>query len=95
MLREFSEKQNIPYPLLSDLDSSVIREYGIINSLLDSSDAMLYGIPFPGAFVTDEDGIEIVRAVRRGNAFLDIARYAQDNDISVIIVGTHGRTGLA
>jgi hypothetical protein len=61
VLREFSEKQNILYPLLSDLDSGVIREYGIINSLLDSSDAMLYGIPFPGAFVTDEDGIVVAK----------------------------------
>ncbi|MAG94178.1 MAG: universal stress protein UspA [Planctomycetaceae bacterium] len=36
----------------------------------------------------------VVRAVRRGNAFLEIARYAQEQDVSVIILGTHGRTGL-
>ncbi len=58
MLREFSQKQHIPYPLLSDLESDVIRDYGIINSLLD---AMLYGIPFPGVFVTDADGIVVAK----------------------------------
>ena len=41
MLAEFSEKQNIPYPLLSDVDSEVIRLFGILNSRLSPGDAML------------------------------------------------------
>lgn len=61
MLREFSEKQSIPYPLLSDLDSNVIREYGIINTLIDTNDALVYGIPFPGVFVTDEHGVVVAK----------------------------------
>jgi hypothetical protein len=47
--------------LLSDLDSEVIRSYGILNSQLDTGDAMLYGIPFPGVFVTDEDGTVVAK----------------------------------
>ncbi len=55
-LREFAQAQNIPYPLLSDIDSEVIKRYGILNTEVSRDDAFLYGIPFPGAYVTDENG---------------------------------------
>lgn len=60
-MKEFSEKQNIPFPLLSDLDSRVIREYGILNDQIEPGDAFLYGIPYPGSFVTDENGIVVAK----------------------------------
>lgn len=56
-LVEFAEKQSIPYPLLSDVDSEVIREYGILNTEVSADDFMLYGIPFPGVYVCDEEGV--------------------------------------
>jgi hypothetical protein len=59
VLREFSDKQQIPYPLLSDVDSDVIRQYGILNDRVGPEDAILYGIPYPGVFVTDEDGVVV------------------------------------
>jgi len=55
-LKEFGREQGIPYPLLSDVDSTVIRDYGILNSEVSSDDAFLYGIPFPGTYVADETG---------------------------------------
>jgi len=55
-LREFARAQHIPYPLLSDIDSEVIQRYGILNTQVSRDDAFLYGIPFPGVYVTDEDG---------------------------------------
>ncbi len=55
-LSEFAREQNIPYPLLSDIDSEVIRQYGILNTMVSKDDAFLYGIPFPGVYVTDEEG---------------------------------------
>lgn len=61
MLSEFSQKQNIPYPLLSDLDSAVIRDYQVLNTRIDAGDAFLEGIPFPGVFVADEDGVVIAK----------------------------------
>ncbi len=61
MLREFSEKQNIPYRLLSDLDSAVIREYGILNEQVTTADAFLEGIPYPGVYVTDEEGVVVAK----------------------------------
>ena len=61
VLAEFSRKQGIPYPLLSDVDSEVIRAYGILNDRVEPGDAFLYGIPFPGSYVTDEDGVVIAK----------------------------------
>jgi hypothetical protein len=61
VLREFAEKQRIPYPLLSDLESRVIREYGILNDRIGKDDAFLYGIPYPGVYVTDERGVVVAK----------------------------------
>ncbi len=46
---------------MSDLDSSVIREYGIENTSVDQNDGIFYGIPFPGVYVTDEQGIVVAK----------------------------------
>ena len=40
-------------------------------------------------------GREAVRSTREGPAFLEIVRYAKENDIDLIVIGTHGRSGLA
>jgi hypothetical protein len=61
VLSEFSEKQNIPYRLLSDIDSEIIRRYGILNDQVGREDAFLEGIPYPGVFVTDEEGIVVAK----------------------------------
>lgn len=58
-LAEFREKQAIPYALLSDVDSATIRRYGILNDRIRPGDALLHGIPYPGVFVCDEDGVVI------------------------------------
>ena len=55
-LSEFCEKQNIPFTLLSDIDSDVIRAYGILNDQVSPEDGFFYGIPYPGVYVTDEEG---------------------------------------
>jgi len=36
----------------------------------------------------------VVRATRSGNPFLEIVRYAKENDIDLIVLGTHGRGAL-
>ncbi len=56
MLAEFSEKQGIPFHLLSDIDSEVIRAFGILNDQVAPEDGFFYGIPYPGVYVTDEEG---------------------------------------
>lgn len=61
VLREFAARQRIPYPLLSDIDSRVIRQYGILNDQVGSDDGLLYGIPYPGVYVTDEEGVVVAK----------------------------------
>ena len=41
------------------MDSKVIRQYGILNTEVSKDDLFLYGIPFPGVYVCDEEGIVI------------------------------------
>ena len=59
VLREFTEKQLIPFPLLSDIDSEVIRRFGILNDQVKPGDLILYGIPFPGVYMTDTEGVVV------------------------------------
>ncbi len=41
-----------------------------------------------------ENGRPVVRAVRVGTAFLEIIDYAKKEDIDLLVIGTHGRSGL-
>ena len=54
-LSGFADKQKITYPLLSDPDSRVIREFGILNTLVPE-DNRRFGMPFPGSYTVDEHG---------------------------------------
>ena len=47
--------------MLSDIDSAVIRQFGILNEQVTKNDALLYGIPYPGVYVTDEDGTVVAK----------------------------------
>jgi len=50
------------------------------------------------AALPDQDGagsLRVVRAMRQGAAFAEIVRYARENGIDLIVMGTHGRSGLA
>jgi nucleotide-binding universal stress UspA family protein len=37
----------------------------------------------------------VVRVVREGLPVVEIVRYARENDVDLIVIGTHGRSGLA
>ena len=41
-----------------------------------------------------ENGKDVIRACRVGPTFLEIIQYAKENEIDLIVIGTHGRTGL-
>ncbi|HAJ30690.1 MAG TPA: peroxiredoxin [Gammaproteobacteria bacterium] len=60
-LAEFAEKQGVHFPLLSDIDSKVIRQFGILNEQVTRNDALLYGIPYPGVYVTNETGTVVAK----------------------------------
>ncbi|MCA9084743.1 MAG: universal stress protein [Planctomycetaceae bacterium] len=44
------------------------------------------------AFQSDR---EVIRCVRAGSPVTEIVRYAKEADVDLIVLGTHGRTGLS
>jgi len=60
ILADFARRQNISFPLLSDPGSATIRQYGILNTTVDPASSN-YGIPFPGTFLVDRQGIVTAR----------------------------------
>ena len=57
VLADFAARRGISFPLLSDVGSNVIREYGILNTTVPPTNRAQYGIPFPGTFVVDRSGV--------------------------------------
>lgn len=56
-LADFRDAYGITYTMLSDPDSRVIRELGVLNTLIKADDHPWFGLPFPGTYLVDEDGI--------------------------------------
>ena len=46
------------------------------------------------AELAEANGLVAITEVKQGVAFRDIIDYAKNNDIDLIVMGTHGRTGL-
>lgn len=62
-----------------------------MQELQKSAELALESLPpaewnYPGA---------VTRTTRTGPPFVEIIRYARDNDVDLLIMGTHGRGGLA
>jgi hypothetical protein len=55
VLKNFADRKHITYLLLSDPDSKIIREFGILNETVPAN-SMAYGIPYPGTYVVDTSG---------------------------------------
>jgi len=56
LLQNFAARKGITYPLLSDPQSKVIRAFGILNQNFQTGQ-LPYGVPFPGTYIVDENGI--------------------------------------
>lgn len=56
VLSDFGERQDIGFPMLSDRNSAAIKAFGILNTTVDPNDDV-YGIPFPGMYVLDANGV--------------------------------------
>jgi peroxiredoxin len=54
VLKTFTEKRKISYPLLSDAGSKTITAYGLLNKEAKGATA---GIPYPGTMIVDQEGI--------------------------------------
>ncbi len=60
ILHNFAERRNIHFALLSDADSKVIRELGLLNETVPA-DNPFHGIPNPGSFVLDAKGAIVAK----------------------------------
>lgn len=65
-----------------------------LDNLLDSLETEGHEVTETVADRGSERNIETTTAVRRGNPRDDILAYANDHDIDLIVMGTHGRTGV-
>lgn len=54
ILRDFSKRHNIDFPLLADSDSKVIRSFDVLNA---EAKGMTEGMALPGFFYIDESGV--------------------------------------
>ena len=79
------------YDLLSDVDSAVIREFGILNTLVSPDDPeqaagrSFYGVPFPGVYVTDERGVVTEKFFHRHYATRESAGAIRDSALGEIL----------
>lgn len=59
-LSEFELKYDIPYLILGDEQSEVIRALGLFNPDYDIG-TKYYGVPYPGVFLLDANGIIVAK----------------------------------
>jgi nucleotide-binding universal stress UspA family protein len=71
-------------PEIIPMDSLVQQQRVAISEKLDQQP----GSPW-------DKNLTVVREMRQGSPFLEIIRYAKENNIGLIVLGTHGRSGLA
>ena len=57
VLADFSKRRGITFPLLSDPGSATIKRYGILNTTVPETNQQSYGIPFPGTFMLNTQGV--------------------------------------
>ena len=87
-LADYAKAHDTTFTMLSDPNSEVIRSFGILNTLIPPDDHPWYGIPFPGAYVTDADGIIVAKffehnfAVRCGPEQMLAAALGQEFEIA-------------
>ena len=62
----------------------------VLEDVINSAEEEIQKIP-SAAWAS---GKKVVRVVRIGSTFDTIVQYATDNAIDLIVIGTHGRTGL-
>lgn len=46
-------------------------------------------------FADSSKDMKVVRRIEHGHPFVEIIRYAKENDIGLIVLGTHGRGAIA
>lgn len=99
LAKQFGATVHILY-IIEVGDSRTLNTYGGIDASLLSEDGMA-SIEKEAAEVVErletranELGIETVTEIEQGSARQDIINYVSDHDIELIVMGTHGRSGV-
>jgi len=78
-LHAFAAQHGITYPLLADVHSEVIRAFDIFNDLVPKGHRW-YGVPFPGTYMVNADGIVIDKSFYANHGVRDsVANMLQEN----------------
>ncbi len=78
------------YPLIPESGMLLPSAGNYLNDLKESAEKALSTRPNPDWV----QGVAVKRTALIGTAFLEIVRYAKSEDIDLIVIGTHGRSGL-
>jgi nucleotide-binding universal stress UspA family protein len=82
----------LPNPDIAMFDFGISPELGDrIRMAKETAVKELEGVPEPAW----AEGRRVIRKVLEGTAFVEIIRYAREHDVDLIVLGTHGRSGLA
>ena len=60
-LADYAAAHDATFTLLSDPDSEVIESFGILNTLIPPDEHPWYGIPFPGAYAINAEGVVVAK----------------------------------
>lgn len=82
VLEAFASQRGITYPLLSDEGSAIIRRFGILNTTIPKTHEW-HGIPFPGTFILNREGVVTARVFEEA--------YQERDTISSVMVRLGGR----
>lgn len=85
-LEEFAAHHGVTFDLLSDEGSQVINEFGILNHFVTEEQVPYHGIPFPGTYLVDEDGIVIAKAFHASLAQRESAEALIDASLGELLL---------
>lgn len=78
------------YPIIPEPGTPAPMSGEYLAGLKESSERMMDSFPLPDR----GNDLSVVREVISGTPFLEIIRYAKSEEIDMIVIGTHGRSGL-
>jgi len=78
------------YPIVAEPGMAVPSAGEYLMDLMNSSEQAIQQLP-PADWNMN---VPVVREVRTGTPFLEVIRYAREKEIDLIVLGTHGRSGL-
>lgn len=90
----FAKLQKAELILLHVADTGSSHAGGHTAYVTTSDDVQKLKTELDSQPVPNGDGVKVTRVFKEGAAVDTIAKYVDENDIDLVVVGTHGRTGL-